>query len=150
MTVYRRWPDMAALTSDVLAREFPLAGLAALCTNGNASATSIAGAVVALVAEIENNPLFVKMIDVDPELLLPYLLHHPGTSQDSVLAALTSAIRYAQRHADVRRARPDVLARTVVLMGQGFALSGRTMREDRYSERIARREQQRAVASYLT
>ena len=32
MTVYRRWPDMAALTSDVLAREFPLAGLAALCT----------------------------------------------------------------------------------------------------------------------
>ncbi len=150
MTVYRRWPDMAALTSDLVERELRLSLVVALSSAGNAESTSIAAWIVSLVAEIEKNPLFIKMIDVDPELLLTYLLQRQSESQESVVAVLTDVIRKAQRQGDVRRGRPEVLARTVVLMCQGFLLSRRTMNENSYTERIAHREMRRALVSYLT
>src|SRR5260370_14407022 len=82
MTLYRRWPDVASLVADLMTREFgglledtrPPAG-----DSGTACAllvTHVATAVSALRA----NPVFRKIIDVDPELLLPYLLHRPGAS----------------------------------------------------------------------
>lgn len=150
MTVYRRWPDMAALTSDVVKRELRLSLPVALSSAESPDSTSIAAWIVSLVSEVEKNPLFVKMIDVDPEVLLTYLLQRQSESQESVVAVLTDVIRKAQRHGDVRRGRPEVLAQTVVLMCQGFLLSRRTMNETRYTERIAHREMRRALVSYLT
>lgn len=149
MTVYRRWPDMSWLATDLIDREFDFVDPSGP-GSGTPTAESIAAALVSTAVGISGNPLFRKVVDVDPDLLLPYLLDHRGESQDSVLDALTAAVRIGQRHGDVRRGRPEVLARTVVLMCQGFVLSIATMSDARYSERIARRELTRAVTSYLT
>lgn len=151
MTVYRRWPDMAALTGDLMTREFAAAGAAVRerSHDGGSSAGRIAASVAAASDEVRHNPLFAKVVDVDPELLLPYLLDRRGSAQDSMLEALVEGIKDGQRHADVRRGRPEVLARTVVLMCHGFVVSGATMIDERYSDRIARRELSRAVESYL-
>ncbi len=150
MTVYRRWPDMNALTADLMTREFTGAGTALHEDAGTPiSAAEIARAVTTAATQICTDPLFVKMVDVDPELLLPYLLNRRGRVQDLLLSTLTSHIRAGQRHGDVRKGRPDVLARTVLLLAHGYVVSSSTMIEDRYTDRIARRELTTAVESYL-
>lgn len=151
MTVYRRWPDMNALSADLMTRELAGAGTA-LHDDADepASAADIARAVTVAATHISTDPLFVKMVDVDPELLLPYLLVRRGRVQDLLLATLIGHIRAGQRHADVRKGRPDMLARTVLLLAHGYAVSAVTMVEDRYTDRIARRELTTAIERYLT
>lgn len=151
MTVYRRWPDMNSLAADLMTREFTGAGTA---LHGDAdeptSAADIATAVTVAATHICTDPLFIKMVDVDPELLLPYLLDRRGRVQDVLLQTLGTRIRAGQRHADVRKGRPDVLARTVLLLAHGYVVSAATMVEDRYTDRIARRELTTAIERYLT
>lgn len=149
MTVYRRWPDMAALTTDLIDREFGLDDLVLLPPSATSDVASITSATVEITTRVTDHALFHKVVDVDPELLLPYLLEERGEPQELALAALTDAIRQGQRHGDVRRGRPEVLARSVLLLCQGFVLSSATMADGRYSERIARRELAHAIAAYL-
>lgn len=152
MTFYRRWPDMTALTADLMTREFAGAGrsVRGRSADGPVDAAWIAARVSAAVSEIRKDPLFQKIVDVDPELLLPYLLDRRGRAQDTMLAALVDRIREGQKNADVRSGRPEVLARTVLLICHGFVISTQTMVDGRYSDRIARRELAQAVESYLS
>ena len=123
MTMYRRWPDMQSLLSDLLVREWgSLIDDALLAADG-----SVADGVVATVAALRDNPLFRRIIAVDPELLLPYLLHRRGRNQDHVLELLTAAIRTGQADGTVRAGRPDSLARALLLAVQGFVISQPTM-----------------------
>ncbi len=152
MTVYRRWPDMDGLTADLLAREFAGVGLHQLpeVAKGDVDAARMGAAVAAAAVAVRDNPLFAKIVDVDPELLLPYLLDRRGRTQDGFLASLVAALRAGQRGGGVRRGRPETLARTVLLMTYGFVLSAPTMDDDRYSPRTAFRELAGSVERYLS
>jgi len=126
MTIYRTWPDMQALLADLMTREW--GGLvAAAVAEGDPSAEQIADTVISVSGAIRGNDLFRKILDVDPEQVLPYLLHRPGRSQEAVLALLTPAIRSAQAAGRVREADPDVLARSLLLAAHGLTISGPTM-----------------------
>ena len=72
-----------------------------------------------------------RIIDVDPELLLPYLLTRRGRSQDLVLDVLVPLIRQGQREGLIRLSNAHVLARSILLAAHGFALSAHTMVEPR-------------------
>lgn len=128
MTMYRRWPDMEALLSDLLVREWGgLIDETLLDGDGTADLQSIAEAVVATVAALRENALFLRIVDVDPELLLPYLLERRGRNQDHVLDLLTSAITEGQAGGTVRDGDPGLLGRTLLLALHGFVISARTM-----------------------
>lgn len=143
---------MTALTADLMTREFAGAGRSVRGRSADApvDVAWIAARVSAAVTEIRKDPLFQKIVDVDPELLLPYLLDRRGRAQDTMLAALVDRIREGQKDGDVRSGRPEVLARTVLLICHGFVISAQTMDDSRYSDRIARRELSLAVESYLS
>ena len=128
MTMYRRWPDMQSLLADLLVREW--AGLVddPLLLAGTAPDTrAIADAVVQAVAALRSNELFVRIIDLDPELLLPYLLQRRGRNQEHVLDLLTELIATGQRSGAVRSGDAAVLSRSLLLALQGFVISSRTM-----------------------
>jgi AcrR family transcriptional regulator len=130
MTIYRRWPDMQTLLSDLMTREW--AGMAegvGAAADGSPRDRLAAG-VAATVAALRENELFRKIVHVDPELLLPYLLDRRGRTQDSVLELLESLIREGQDDGTVRLDDPVLLARSVLLTAHGFALSARTMAGD--------------------
>jgi AcrR family transcriptional regulator len=131
MTIYRRWPDMQTLLADLMTREWALvvterSGLA----EGGSTLDRISDGVVGTVAALRDNALFRKIVEVDPELLLPYLLDRRGRSQDAVLALLESLIAEGQEDGSVRDGGPVLLARSVLLAAHGFALSAETMAED--------------------
>jgi AcrR family transcriptional regulator len=139
MTLYRRWPDMHALLADLMTRDWPAMATEAVTAPPEPDspvARQVAVAVVKTVRALRESPLFQKIVQVDPELLLPYLLERRGRSQDAMLDLLVARLTEGQRAGSVRRADAAVLARAVVLAAQGFTLSAPTMLDGRALERF--------------
>jgi AcrR family transcriptional regulator len=132
MTIYRSWPDMQTLLADLMTREWSgVAGAAAQAAAGEGTAAQrLVAGVLGTVRAVRDNPLLRRIIDVDPELLLPYLLDRPGRSQQAILALLEHAIRDGQRDGSIRLADTSVLARTVLLAAHGATISAQTMADD--------------------
>jgi AcrR family transcriptional regulator len=128
MTMYRRWPDMQGLLADLLVREWGgLVDEALVSAGAGTDRATIAEAVVRTVTALRTNDLFVRIVDLDPELLLPYLLERRGRNQEHVLHLLTDAIEAGQREGSVRSGDPAVLGRALLLALHGFVISPRTM-----------------------
>ena len=85
MTIYRRWPDMQTLLADLMTREWSTVRRSRPTGEPAAPATGWSTAVAGTVALLRGNELFRKIVDVDPELLLPYLLDRRGRTQDAIL-----------------------------------------------------------------
>ena len=113
MTLYRRWPDMQTLLGDLMTREWSAMTPAVPAVEAPSGAARVAGGVAATVAALRANELFAKIVHVDPELLLPYLLDRRGRTQDSLLELLAAGIGEGQRAGSVRAGDPVVLARAV-------------------------------------
>ncbi|MDP3893381.1 MAG: TetR/AcrR family transcriptional regulator, partial [Nocardioides sp.] len=82
------------------------------------------------VIALRDNELFRRIVDVDPEMLLPYLLDRRGRSQDAIIAILRDRIAQGQRDGAVRDGDPLLLARSLLLLAHGQALSVHTMTDD--------------------
>lgn len=147
MTLYRRWPDMQTLFADLMTREWR--SVAGSLPEAAATPAGIAAAVVAAVRGLRGNALFARIVEVDPELLLPYLLDRRGRTQDGFLELVTAAVAQGRRAGWVRDAEPPLLARTLLLTAQGFVLSARTM-TDRASLRRLDAELALQLERYLT
>ena len=125
MTIYRKWPDMGALLGDLMTREW--ADLVQVDTTGATALDRLVRSAVSTVQAVRANPLFARIVEVDPELLLPYLLQRAGRSQRLVIDALVTQIRLGQAAGEVRAGEPELLARSIVLASHGFVLSVATM-----------------------
>ena len=131
MTIYRTWPDMQTLLADLMTREWGgvVAEVAAAGAGGSALERLSAG-VSRTVAALRSNDLLRKIVEVDPEMLLPYLLQRRGRSQDNILDLLVPLVEEGQADGSVRSGDPVLLARSMLLAGHGFTLSAETMTDD--------------------
>ncbi|MFI9390087.1 TetR/AcrR family transcriptional regulator [Streptomyces bauhiniae] len=132
MTLYRRWPDLRTLVGDLMTREWLAVATRAMpaASDGPHTRARIVTGLVAGVAAFRDHPLFHKILDVDPELLLPYVLDRRGATQEALLALLTDALREGHADGSVRVTHPKRQARAVLLLVQSFALSLRTMTDE--------------------
>ncbi|MBT2365982.1 TetR/AcrR family transcriptional regulator [Streptomyces sp. ISL-10] len=131
MTIYRRWPDVRTLVGDLMTREWIAVAVGAMPdAAGTPVRARIVDGLVAGVAEFRAHPLFHKILDVDPELLLPYVLDRRGASQDALLGLITTALAEGHEDGSVRRVHTDLQARSLLLVVQSFALSLRTMTDE--------------------
>jgi AcrR family transcriptional regulator len=146
MTLYRRWPDMETLVGDLMTREW--SGLARVPDDGP-GLRRVARGVASTVTALRANELFHKIVHVDPELLLPYLLDRRGRTQDSLLAALVTGIVEGQGDGSVRGGDPVLLARSALLATYGFALAVPTMTDRRRTVRAYDAELFDLVERYL-
>ncbi|MEV5810782.1 TetR/AcrR family transcriptional regulator [Streptomyces mutabilis] len=132
MTLYRRWPDVRTLVGDLMTREWIAVATGAIPEPrpGLPTRSRIVEGLVTGVEAFRAHPLLRKIVDVDPELLLPYVLDRRGASQEALLELLAGAL--AEGHADgsVRPAHTGRQARSVLLIVQSFALSLRTMTDE--------------------
>jgi AcrR family transcriptional regulator len=151
MTIYRRWPDMQTLMSDLMTREWAALGAssALLVADEMSPVRRISRGVVETVQALRANPLFQKIVDVDPELLLTYLLQRRGRTQDVLLDLLVDQIEAGQADGLLRAGDPQAIARSVVLAAQGFAVSASIM-SDTVDEAVLTDELGRLLESYLT
>ncbi|REE95174.1 TetR/AcrR family transcriptional regulator [Thermomonospora umbrina] len=134
MTLYRRWPDVRTIVGDLMTREWTALAVEASETAGPPEAGPVRERLVHHLAEgvrtFRAHPLLRKIVDVDPELLLPYVLDRRGASQRAFLATLESALRAGHADGSVRPGDPVRQARALLLIAQSFALSVPTMADD--------------------
>jgi len=141
MTIYRTWSDMKELLGDLMTREWgdlvastqPTLGYDDNGQAGGPAPAQIADGVVRAVTELRDNELFVRIVELDPELILPYLLARRGRSQELILGLLAAAIQAGQAAGTVRDGNATAIARGVVLAAHGFVLSAHTMADDTVS-----------------
>jgi AcrR family transcriptional regulator len=119
MTLYRRYPDLEAVLSALMTREFGrLVGPA----EGDTTRERVVAMVVQGCRALASDPLFVRLLDVDPELLLPYVTRRLGGMQKIAVAAGAQAL--AHDDGSVRTdASPEILSAGIELIARGFVLA---------------------------
>lgn len=129
MTVYRRFPDVDTLVRDLMTREFSALIEASRADEpdhpherGRLVAETVAG-----TRAMHDNVLFRRVLDMDPELLLPYLVHGLGSTQRRAVTLFTEGIQRGQGDASVRAGPASLLAHGMLLTVQSFALSMRSV-----------------------
>ncbi|CAJ60230.1 MULTISPECIES: TetR/AcrR family transcriptional regulator [Frankia] len=128
MTLYRRWPDLRSLVGDVMTREWTrvVTAAAARPTAPDRSGGDLDDLVDHIIATVEafrTNPVYLRIIETDPELLLPYLTERRGATQQMIIDLLAGQLDAAARSGTVRPVEPAALAVMVLLVVQSFVLS---------------------------
>ncbi len=127
MTVYRRFGDVASLIQALMTREF--SGVLSEAVRANAARTTVrerlAHGASDGVVRLRADPLFQRLLDVDPELLLPYLVQRHGAFQHIVLDVLGGLLVEGMQEGSVRRADPAALAAALELCLRGWVLAAR-------------------------
>ena len=131
-TAYRRHPDAASLISSLMTREFGrvLETTAAAVGARPSGRERVVELVVGSCERLASEPLFVRILDVDPELLLPYVVERLGGVQRMAIAGLTGELERAIADGSVRTERPEVLAAAMELLARSFAVGARAERAD--------------------
>jgi AcrR family transcriptional regulator len=129
-TVYRRWPDATALVADLLTRE--LRRILAEEGGGPGGGPAGEGVRARLVRQAAGvarallaHPLFVRIVDTEPELLATYTFQRLGASHRAALELVEPVVAEGQRDGSVRAGDPAVLARLVLVTVQGTVTSRR-------------------------
>ncbi|MFR9727978.1 TetR/AcrR family transcriptional regulator [Saccharopolyspora sp. MS10] len=132
-TVYRRWPDVRTLSADLLTRE--LVALLPAHVDGASRAQGV-DRIVRTVSAARTHPLFVKILETDPELLITYVFDRLGASQHRILDLLDTAVRAGQATGEIRSGDPAEIAATLLLLVQSAVLSARPLAEVLPPERL--------------
>src|SRR5262245_31346209 len=116
MTIYRTWADMPRLLGDLMTREWgAVVEAQAESDLGKPAIERITDGIVGTVRALRENELFVRIVEVDPELILPYLFVRRGRSQDLILGLTTRAIEDGQRRGEIRQDTAVGIARALLL-----------------------------------
>jgi AcrR family transcriptional regulator len=131
MTLYRRYPDVDAVVRELMTHEFGAVLRSARDASrpGSHGRGRLVAMVVSGTSRLRENDLFRRVLAVDPELLLPYVIERFGGVQRIAAEALEEAIAAGQADGSIRDGDPRRLAHTVLLVVAPFVLSARTVRE---------------------
>ncbi len=123
MTLYRRYADVTSLMQALMTREFTqiLGAVEAEVAALPSSRERLVAAAVAGVDGLTRHPLFLRVVDVDPELLLPYITTRRGAFQRAVVGTMEAHIAAGVADGSIATDDPAVTARTIELALRGFA-----------------------------
>lgn len=133
MTIYRSWADMRDLLGDLLTREWAKVGDRHFAVEGNPREVLV-NAMAHITYAMRHNPLYQRILELDPELVLPYLIKRRGRSQEHLLQVLLPPLRAGQSQGEIRAGDPETIARTLLMATQGFMLSARIWLDETTSE----------------
>jgi AcrR family transcriptional regulator len=150
MTVYRRYADGNQLMRALMSREF-----GAVLIEAQRQAVGVPDplerVLVGLLGTLRmlmEHPLMDRLLQIEPEMLIPYLTERVGEFQRAGRRALAEWIAQAQREGAIRPGDPEALAATIELSVRGVVLAARVMSS---AERAAALDQTgRMIRGYLT
>jgi hypothetical protein len=89
----------------------------------------VVATTVEVVRRLPQEPLFRRVLDVDPELLLPYLTERVGATQRLAVGHIRGMLAEGISDGSVRRVDLDVLAMTLVMAALPFVISAKLLDE---------------------
>jgi AcrR family transcriptional regulator len=123
MTLYRRFADVTSLMQALMTREFTqiIGALDAEVATLPTARERLVTAAVAGVDRLTRHPLFLRIVDVDPELLLPYITTRRGAFQRAAVGAFELRLTDGAADGSIAVADPPAAARPIELALRGFA-----------------------------
>ena len=151
MTVYRQYGDLGSLVSALLTAE--LLGLidaaAEEVANRPTARERLVEAGVLVVDRLAVHPLWCRVLDLDPELLLPLVVDRFGATQRAAVALVALQVAEGQQDGSVRDdVDPSLAATCLLLAAQSFVFSARILAAEAKSE-ASGGELRRLLDSYL-
>lgn len=131
MTVYRQFDDLLGIVSGLLTQE-----LVALLAQAQQDVAHLptareqlveAGAL--LVERVVHHPIYRRILDLDPELLLPLIVDRFGSTQTAAIALLAQQVAAGVADGSVRPVDPHLAATCLLLTGQSFVFSARVVEQ---------------------
>jgi AcrR family transcriptional regulator len=149
MTLYRRFADAPELMRALMSREF---GEVLLSAQEAAAATEdplaqIVAAITGTISRLVEHPLLLRLLELEPEVLMPYLAIRVGEFQQGARTALARWIADAQLRGAVRAGDPELMAETVELLARGPVIASRSLSGARRMALVA--ELETALRAYL-
>lgn len=125
MTAYRRFTDADSLIRSLMTREFGrlLEGVFAATGSANTAGERLVSLLVAAVRELPNHPLMRKVVELDVDLLGPYVVDHLGSTQRAAEAAILGLVRQAKEEGSITVADPVATTMVLLLATQSMVLS---------------------------
>jgi len=123
MTLYRRFADVTSLMQALMTREFThiIGEVDAEVAELPTARERVVTAAVAGVDRLTRHPLFLRIVDVDPELLLPYITTRRGAFQRAAVGAFEVRLVDGVAEGSIAVPDPAAAARTIELALRGFA-----------------------------
>lgn len=132
-TLYRHYPDVETVLRDLMTLDFGRAVLAASrgVLDRPTARERLAGTLVEGCRAMRADDLFRKILDVDPEFLLPYVTARTGVSQRVMLTLLENGVRRGQDDdGSIRAGDPLTIAQLLLVQAQALAVSLGIVAED--------------------
>lgn len=127
MTVYRQYADLGMLVSALLTRELVevIAEVEDEVRDLPTARERLVAAAVLTVRRIDGNAVYRRVLELDPELLLPLVVERFGSTQKAALDLVAAQVQEGQRDGSVRAGDPSRMATAVLLTCQSFVFSAR-------------------------
>lgn len=127
MTLYKRYPDLESLLQALIGHEF-----GSMILQVHEEVAGIENArerfieAVARVGErFIDNDIFLRMLEVDADLLMPYVTERLGGSQLEAVNVLEQIARDGQRDGSIRDGDPHVFAAMAESVGRPLVMMAR-------------------------
>src|SRR5438105_4668514 len=150
MTVYRLFPDASTLWSTLLTREFvdvirdAEAGAAHLAT----ARERLVETTAAVVTRVAADPVVRKVLELDPDLLVPYIVDRLGQSQRIAVTEFRRFLHEGQADGSIRPVDDKVVAYCLQLVVGSFVLAARVTEQEADPAAVAG-ELRRMLDAYL-
>ena len=128
MTVYREYGDAPTLWRSLLTAE-----ISAVVTAADQAAVAIAGngrerlvaAVVEAVTRLADHPLVTRVLELDPELILPFIVDRLGSGQQLAAERIREMLAAGIADGSIGDCDVDAAAHLMLLLAQSFVFSAR-------------------------
>lgn len=138
MTVYRAFPDAAALWSTLLTHEVgdTIAGAEAAAVTLPTARARLVGATMHAVAALRRDPVIRRVIELDGVRLLPYLTVRRGHAQGMAIAALQRHLDEGRRDGSIRPIDSTAATRVLEMLIRSVVAFGPALRDDPLTPRV--------------
>jgi AcrR family transcriptional regulator len=136
MTVYRAFPDLDTLVGALLTRELTqlLQEVEATLADLPTARERLVQAAVETVTRMDDHPLYRRVLDLDPELLLPLVVDRFGSTQVAAMALIAEQVRAGHADGSIRDVDPENAAVVILLTAQSFVFSARLVDDSARAE----------------
>ena len=138
MTVYRQYGDLQTIVSELLTRELVELIDQARCAAAHlpTARERLVEAGVRTVDGLVSHPLYRRVLDLDPELLLPLVVDRFGSTQKAAIALVAEQVQAGQSDGSIRAVDPALAATCLQLTAQSFVFSARVVEGQPVSDEL--------------
>lgn len=126
-TLYTHFADVDQATAALLTRE--LIHLLTASVGDDEDRTSarerLVSRAIRLASAVPDDPLIERILELDAQLLVPYLVQRLGSSQRAILDTVTDLVAAGHDDGSIRRGDASAIAFSTFLVVQSFVISAR-------------------------